>query len=53
MAPFKPRYRGAGVVKAHCNVFGPAAEFPVARERKYTTYDVGKQEVVARAIRDR
>jgi 2-pyrone-4,6-dicarboxylate lactonase len=29
-------------VDAHCHVFGPAAEFPFAPERKYTPCDAGK-----------
>ena len=32
----------AGAVDAHCHVFGPAAEFPFAPERKYTPGDAGK-----------
>ena len=32
----------AGAVDAHCHVFGPAAEFPFAPERKYTPCDAGK-----------
>ena len=28
-----------GSVDAHCHVFGPAAEFPFAPERKYTPCD--------------
>lgn len=31
-----------GAVDAHCHVFGPAAEFPFAPERKYTPGDAGK-----------
>lgn len=31
-----------GAVDAHCHVFGPAAEFPYAPERKYTPCDAGK-----------
>jgi 2-pyrone-4,6-dicarboxylate lactonase len=31
-----------GAVDAHCHVFGPAAEFPFAPERKYTPCDAGK-----------
>ncbi len=36
---FKPP---AGAVDAHCHVFGPAAEFPYAAERKYTPCDAPK-----------
>ena len=32
----------AGAVDTHCHVFGPAAEFPFAPERKYTPCDAGK-----------
>ena len=42
-APSLPTYRPpAGAVDAHCHVFGPAAEFPFAPERKYTPCDAGK-----------
>lgn len=37
----------AGAVDAHCHVFGPAAEFPFAPERKYTPVDAGKAELFA------
>ena len=30
-----------GAVDAHCHVFGPAAEFPFAPERKYTPGEAG------------
>lgn len=36
---FKPP---AGAVDAHCHVFGPAAQFPFAAERKYTPCDAPK-----------
>ncbi|WIY26084.1 amidohydrolase family protein [Parasedimentitalea psychrophila] len=36
-----------GAVDAHCHVFGPAAEFPFAPERKYTPCDAGKVELYA------
>jgi 2-pyrone-4,6-dicarboxylate lactonase len=36
-----------GAVDAHCHVFGPAAEFPFARERKYTPCDAGKDKLFA------
>ncbi|WP_129358248.1 amidohydrolase family protein [Rothia uropygioeca] len=34
-----------GAVDAHCHVFGPAAEFPYAPERKYTPCDAGKRDL--------
>ena len=37
----------AGAVDAHCHVFGPAAEFPFAPERKYTPGDAGKDMLFA------
>ena len=37
----------AGAVDAHCHVFGPAAEFPFAPERKYTPGDAGKDKLFA------
>ncbi len=36
-----------GAVDAHCHVFGPAAEFPFAPERKYTPCDAGKDQLFA------
>ena len=36
-----------GAVDAHCHVFGPAADFPFAPERKYTPCDAGKAELYA------
>ncbi len=36
-----------GAVDAHCHVFGPAAEFPFAPERKYTPCDAGKEQLFA------
>lgn len=36
-----------GAVDAHCHVFGPAAEFPFAPERKYTPCDAGKDKLFA------
>ena len=36
-----------GAVDAHCHVFGPAAEFPFAPERKYTPCDAGKDKLWA------
>ena len=47
-APSKPQYAPPpGAVDAHCHVFGPAAEFPFAPERKYTPCDAGKQRLWA------
>jgi 2-pyrone-4,6-dicarboxylate lactonase len=34
-------------VDAHCHVFGPAAQFPFAPERKYTPYDAPKEKLFA------
>lgn len=46
--PSTPRLRlPEGAVDAHCHVFGPAAEFPFAPERKYTPCDAGKRELFA------
>ena len=51
-APSAPRFRvPAGAVDAHCHVFGPAAEFPFAPERKYTPCDASKDQLFA--LRDR
>ncbi|MFF1464357.1 amidohydrolase family protein [Streptomyces sp. NPDC058330] len=36
-----------GAVDAHCHVFGPAAEFPFAPERKYTPVDASKDDLFA------
>lgn len=47
-APSTPRFAlPAGAVDAHCHVFGPAAQFPYAPERKYTPCDAGKRELFA------
>ena len=47
-SPAKPRFElPAGAVDAHCHVFGPAAEFPFAPERKYTPCDAGKDQLFA------
>jgi len=44
--PKKPDFiLPAGAVDAHCHVFGPAAEFPFAPERKYTPCDAGKDQL--------
>ena len=46
--PSKPQYAPPpDAVDAHCHVFGPAAEFPFAPERKYTPCDAGKQRLWA------
>ncbi|WP_194085518.1 amidohydrolase family protein [Parasedimentitalea marina] len=47
-APKAPDFQlPEGAVDAHCHVFGPAAEFPFAPERKYTPCDAGKAELYA------
>ena len=46
--PSRPQFivpRGA--VDAHCHVFGPAARFPYAPERKYTPVDAPKEKLFA------
>ena len=44
--PSAPAFRlPAGAVDAHCHVFGPAAAFPFAPERKYTPCDAGKDKL--------
>ena len=46
--PSKPKFTApAGAVDAHCHVFGPAAKFPYARERKYTPVDAPKEKLFA------
>jgi len=46
--PSKPTFKlPAGSVDAHCHVFGPAAEFPYAPERKYTPCDASKAQLFA------
>jgi len=50
--PSTPAFRlPAGAVDAHCHVFGPAAQFPFAPERKYTPCDASKDQLFA--LRDR
>jgi 2-pyrone-4,6-dicarboxylate lactonase len=45
-SPKKPEFiLPKGAVDAHCHVFGPAAEFPFAPERKYTPCDAGKNKL--------
>ena len=47
-APAKPQYAPPpGAVDAHCHVFGPAADFPFAPERRYTPCDAGKRRLWA------
>jgi 2-pyrone-4,6-dicarboxylate lactonase len=36
-----------GAIDAHCHVFGPAARFPYAAERKYTPCDAPKEKLFA------
>ncbi len=46
--PSKPRFKAPpGSVDAHCHVFGPAAAFPYAAERKYTPCDAPKEKLFA------
>jgi len=46
--PSKPRFKvPPGAVDAHCHVFGPAAKFPFAAERKYTPCDASKEQLFA------
>ena len=46
--PSKPRFTPPpGAVDAHCHVFGPAAVFPYAPERKYTPCDASKEQLFA------
>ncbi len=46
--PSKPAFAvPAGAVDAHCHVFGPAAQFPFAPERKYTPCDASKEQLFA------
>lgn len=46
--PSKPEFvLPPGAVDAHCHVFGPAAEFPFAPERKYTPVDASKHDLFA------
>jgi 2-pyrone-4,6-dicarboxylate lactonase len=47
-SPSKPTFAvPAHAVDAHCHVFGPAAVFPFAPERKYTPCDAGKEQLFA------
>ncbi len=46
--PSKPAFKvPPGAVDAHCHVFGPAAQFPFAPERKYTPCDASKDQLFA------
>ena len=46
--PSKPSFvPPPGAVDAHCHVFGPAAEFPFAPQRKYTPCDAGRNQLFA------
>jgi len=46
--PKKPDFKVPdGAVDAHCHVFGPAASFPYAPERKYTPVDAPKEKLFA------
>jgi 2-pyrone-4,6-dicarboxylate lactonase len=46
--PSKPAYTPPpGAVDAHCHVFGPAAKFPYAPQRKYTPCDAPKEQLFA------
>ncbi|MCX7173535.1 MAG: amidohydrolase family protein [Proteobacteria bacterium] len=46
--PSTPRFKlPPGAVDAHCHVFGPAARFPYAPERKYTPCDASKDQLFA------
>jgi 2-pyrone-4,6-dicarboxylate lactonase len=46
--PSKPAYTPPpGAVDAHCHVFGPAAKFPYAPQRKYTPCDAPKEKLFA------
>lgn len=46
--PRKPAFvPPPGAVDAHCHVFGPAATFPFAPERKYTPCDASKDDLFA------
>ncbi len=46
--PSKPQFTPPpGAVDAHCHVFGPAAQFPFAPERKYTPCDASKDQLFA------
>src|SRR5262245_537813 len=44
----KPRFKlPPGATDAHCHVFGPAAKFPFAPDRRYTPEDAPKEALAA------
>ncbi|MBU3002953.1 amidohydrolase family protein [Paraglaciecola arctica] len=46
--PVKPDFKlPAGAIDAHCHVFGPGAQFPFAKERKYTPCDASRNQLFA------
>jgi 2-pyrone-4,6-dicarboxylate lactonase len=46
--PVKPKYiPPSGACDAHCHIFGPAARFPYAPERRYTPPDAPKEKLRA------
>jgi len=46
--PIKPAYAPpSGACDAHCHIFGPAAKFPYAPERRYTPPDAPKEKLRA------
>ena len=48
MSDGKPRYKlPPGSCDAHCHVFGPAARFPYAPDRRYTPEDAPKEALAA------
>ncbi len=50
-SPVKPKYAPPiGACDAHCHIFGPAAKFPYAPERRYTPPDAPKEKL--RALHD-
>ena len=50
--PVKPKYvPPLGACDAHCHIFGPAAKFPYAPERRYTPPDSPKEKL--RALHER
>jgi predicted TIM-barrel fold metal-dependent hydrolase len=49
--PIKPKYTPPpGACDAHCHIFGPAAKFPYAPERRYTPPDAPREKL--RALHD-
>ncbi|MDQ7988187.1 MAG: amidohydrolase family protein [Candidatus Dactylopiibacterium sp.] len=47
-SPARPAFAlPPGAVDAHCHVFGPAARFPYAAERKYTPCDASREQLFA------